>query len=125
LTTGRFPGSRDSAFVDRCRAFFVLQLKLQRPRVIVALGAYVPAFLAPLSHELTAWTTGHSFGELDKQDLALVRSATFRSAEHTCAIVALTHPSLRLANVGRRRWREATGHQAELLLIRAALQLTS
>jgi len=125
LTTGRFPGSRDSAFVDRCRAFFILQLKLQRPRVVVALGAYVPAFLAPLSLELAAWKAGHSFGELDKQDLALVRTATFQGAEHTCSVVALPPPSLRRANVGRRRWGAAAGHQAELLLIRAALQITS
>ena len=121
-TTGRFPGSRDRAFVERCRIFFNRQLRLQRPRVILCLGGFVPAFLAPLSRGLAEWTPGHSFGELDKRSVAVVLNARFHGADHTCPVVALTHPCLRAVNVPRRRWQKNTGHSAELLMIRTALR---
>lgn len=40
-TTGRFPGSRDEQFVERCRAFFLHQIRAQQPRVVLALGVCV------------------------------------------------------------------------------------
>src|SRR5438067_182579 len=36
--TGRFPGARDPAFVDRCVAFFGRQVTVARPRLIITLG---------------------------------------------------------------------------------------
>jgi hypothetical protein len=118
-TVGRFPGARDADFVRRCQAFFLLQLHAQRPRVILALGAWVPAFLASLAEELSDWSRVRSLIALDK--IGPVRhSVRFASTLPACSVVALTHPSLREANVGRRVYGGALGHAAELAMIRKA-----
>lgn len=122
-TMGRFPGSRDPAFIERCRLFFIRQLQVQRPRLILALGAFVPPFLAPLSPELSGWATCHSFRELDGAGLSTIAAASFAKAGHVCALVALTHPCLRPVNVGRRSWQSLRGDSAELQMVREALSL--
>ena len=48
-----------------------------------------------------------------------VRFATLGSSR--CTVVALTQPSLRGLNVGRRRYAGVQGHDAELLMLRHAL----
>jgi len=123
-TTGLFPGSSNSAFVSRCRLFFIRQLQVQRPRIILALGAHVRAFLAPLSPELSGWATCDSFRQLDAADHSTVAAATFAPADHTCALVALTHPCFRPANVRHRRWRTLRGDLAEVRMVRHALSTT-
>jgi len=122
-TTGRFPGSRDPAFVQRCQEFFIRQLQVQRPRLILALGAFVPPFLAPLSPELSGWGECSGFRGLDEAGLSTIAAASFAQADHGCALVALTHPCLRPANVGRRSWQSLRGDAAELQMVRHALHL--
>jgi uracil-DNA glycosylase len=124
-TTGRFPGSHDPPFVHRCQQFFIRQLQVQRPRLILALGTFVPPFLAPLSPQLSGWAKGGTFAELDKADLSMIPEASFAGADHVCALVALTHPSLRPANIHRRRWQSLSGHAAEVQMVRYALSLAS
>ena len=119
--TGRFPGSKDSEFTDRCRDFFIRQLQAQRPCLVLALGGYVPPFLAPLSPELSDWAKWRSFPWLDKKHRAIVPAASFPQANHTCALVALTHPSFRPSNVWRRRYGRLWGHAAEVAMVRQAL----
>lgn len=50
--THSVPGMRDAGFVNRCRSFFLIQLQVLQPKVILALGTKVPAFLSPLSDDL-------------------------------------------------------------------------
>ncbi len=121
-TTGRFPGSKDPEFVKRCRQFFIRQLQVQRPRLILALGAYVPPFLAPLSPELTVWDRWYGFRKLDEVGRSTIAGASFPSAGHGCDLVTLTHPCLRPANVGRRSWQSLRGDAAELQMVRHALR---
>ena len=59
-TTGPFPGARDAEFVAHCRRFLARQLSVQRPRLILTLGAVAPYVLAPLSRELDIWTAPRS-----------------------------------------------------------------
>ena len=121
-TTGRFPGSRDKNFVERCRQFFLLQLEELRPRLILTLGNYVPAFIAPLSPSLTAWRDITRLVDVDNQG-PVVNDARFPSLEGVQpTVVALTHPSLRGSNVHRRRYRGYTGHGAEVEMLREAIQ---
>ena len=117
-TTGRFPGSRDLPFVERCRVFFTRQLQAQRPRLILTLGAFVPPFLAPLSPQLSDWAIWRGFRKIDLAGLSTVAAASFTDANHICALATLTHPCFRPANVSRRRWQSFNGNSAELEMVR-------
>lgn len=117
-TTGRFPGSRDSGFVDRCRHFLLRQIAAQHPATILTLGAWVPAFIAPLSSALARWTNLATMNAVDTAG-PVILGAEFGSSGATCTVIALTHPSLRGPNVGRRQHDGVTGHAAELAMLRA------
>jgi hypothetical protein len=116
-STGRFPGSRDPAYVHRCQQFLLRQLEAQQPRMILTLGAYVPAFLAPLAEKLRLW---QNVTRLSAIDPPVVRDVEFDGADApSCSVVALTHTSMRGSNVHRRRYAGFVGHEAELAMIRA------
>jgi hypothetical protein len=116
-STGRFPGARDPGFVERCRGFLIRQLSAQRPALVLTLGAWVPAFAAPLSQQLAHWREIRSLAQLDAAG-PVVHGVRFVGANvPTCSVVALTHPSLRGPNVGRRRFGALAGHAAEVAMI--------
>jgi uracil-DNA glycosylase len=120
-TTGRFPGSRDPAFVERCRQFLLVQLETQRPRVILTLGTYVPAFLAPLSPTLVRWRGVASLTAIDRAG-PVVHDVNFPAVPALSpSVVALTHPSLRGSNVRHRTYGDLRGHDAEIAMLRDAL----
>ena len=116
---GTFPGSRDSGFVERCREFFLHQLRLQRPRLVLTLGQHVPRLLAPLSPALKPWNSADGFGSIDAAGAAVVRSAHFhcdKAMLHT-TLVALVHPCMRNSNVHRRCYGDRRGDLAEQQMI--------
>ena len=45
--------------------------------------------------------------------------------EHQCSVVALTHPSMRPINVGRRRYRDMQGDLAEIGMVREGMAAVS
>jgi hypothetical protein len=119
---GQFPGSKDSGFAERCRAFLRLQLAAQRPSVVLTLGTWVPAFVAPLSPRLAQWRGATSLAKLDAVG-SVVHDALLAGANAPpCSLVALTHPSLRGPNVGRRRFGSLNGHAAEVAMISEAIR---
>ena len=119
--TGRFPGSRDPAFVDRCRKFLLRQLSTQKPSVVLALGSFVPLFLAPLSPQLRQWESARTLTAVDIAG-PVAHEVTFSGSDApACSIVALTHPSMRGSNVHRRRFEQLSGREAELAMIHEAL----
>jgi uracil-DNA glycosylase len=116
---GTFPGLRDSGFVERCRKFFLHQLRLQRPRLVLTLGQHVPRLLAPLSPALKPWNSAQGFRSMDAAGAAVVPSAHFHCDEamlHT-TLVALVHPCMRNSNVHRRRYQDQRGDLAERRMI--------
>lgn len=119
-TTGRFPGAEDAEFVARCREFFLRQLAAQQPLTILTLGAWVPAFLAPLAGQLADWVGVRSLSEIDRRG-PVRHYVEFASSVTPCSVVALTHPSLRGSNVHRRRYGDLFGHAAEVKMVREAL----
>ena len=126
---GAFPGAKDAAFVERCRAFFRRQLAVQKPRLVLTLGVHVPPFLAPLSSELEAKWRGEkgplTFTQIDGNGGGLIET-TVRDAdgvERELVWVALTHPAQQWPNVKRRRWGELEGLAAEEALLRAGVTL--
>jgi uracil-DNA glycosylase len=119
--TGRFPGSRDRDFVDRCRKFLLRQTATQRPRVILTLGTWVPRFIGPLSPQLSVWNRATTLRAIDACS-PIVYDVVFTGLEvPPCVIVALTHPALRGPNLWRRRFGSHVGHEAEIALLQAAL----
>ena len=119
-TTGQFPGSRDPQFVARCQEFFLLQMHAQQPRVVLALGKWVPSFLAPLSNRLSGWSGARSLIAIDEIG-AMQHDVSFGEGLASCSVVALTHPSLRGPNVSRRTYRGSRGHPAELRMVAEAI----
>jgi hypothetical protein len=125
-TTGRFPGAGDADFKQRCRSFLIEQIRAQRPRLILALGSWVPEFLAPLSPDLAAWSRIQSLKTLDAAGLPLIAGVKFNGvADHECSVVSLVHPCHRPLNVHRRKWRTWTGDDAEVEMLKHAHQSTA
>lgn len=120
-TTGVFPGADDVAFVDHCTRFLLEQLRAQRPSLVLTLGVHVPPVLGTLSPELAPWTTARGLRHLDHAG-PVRRAVTFDGIPgFTTTVVALVHTSLRHASVRHRTYEGATGHAAEVRMLRDAL----
>jgi hypothetical protein len=128
---GRFPGASDPKFVTRCGEFLAFQLKVQRPRVVLTLGRFVPPHLAALAKLLKSkgWGSLKRFADLDKNKCPLVHKVQFEAVDSViCSVVALLHPSHRAgANLQRRRYNKLKGDAlkgdaAEVAMVRDALE---
>jgi uracil-DNA glycosylase len=113
-------GSRSEAFRATCLSFFLRQLELQEPRLILCLGAQVARFLAHCSSDLQAWSGG-SFASIDSTNSGVLFNVGFGDRQPVPAVVALVHPSFRSANIGRRRYRNDRGEAAEQALLIEAI----
>lgn len=119
-TTGPFPGRTDATFVAWCRSFFIEQLRVQRPRLIITLGVSVPPGIAPLSRQLEDWGRGIGIRHLDSVG-ALRRDVSFDGLpSYVTTVVALIHPSLRHASLRHRRFGSLSGDDAEVALLKSA-----
>lgn len=116
-STGRFPGSKDAAFTERCCRFFLLQLKVVQPRLIIALGKRVPQFLLSVTRDLAPWRNCKTMTQIDAVG-ALQRNIMFLSVDGVVATVAVvTHPSILGVNLKRRRYKGLVGRRAEVALL--------
>jgi uracil-DNA glycosylase len=122
--TGKFPGARDPIFVKQCIDFLAAQIQVAQPRVILTLGKEVPLLLAELSPDLkSVWAGAKNLSELDARAVALVPAARFAGLPAPAVVVALTHPSQRPLNIGRRCYKGLHGDEAEQALLKEALAL--
>jgi hypothetical protein len=122
--TGNFPGASDPDFVKRCQGFFLTQLAMQKPSLILTLGAYVPPFLARLSPQLKVWATFGGFRKADANNVALISGVEFSVAGMgPCVLAAIVHPSFRKLNIRHRKWDSFSGEEAEVELVREAVRL--
>lgn len=125
-TTGVFPGASDVAFRRHCQDFFVRQLAVQRPRLVLTLGVQVPPVIAGLSGQLAPWGEARGIKHIDRVG-ALRTDVAFAGLDgFTTTVAALLHPSLRSASLRHRRYVEQSGvvrvgNEAELALLRDAL----
>ena len=108
--TGLFPGARDPEFVQRSARFFERQMEVMKPKLIVTLG------LAPL-----AALGKHVFHVPTPPTLSRCVDVyrDLPAAHGRVALVALTHPSLYFANVGRRRFQSHLGQDAEREMVQS------
>jgi hypothetical protein len=124
VSKGRFPGESDLGFVARCREYLAEQLKVQRPRVVLTLGCFVPPLVAPLAPQLSKWSHPKlTLAELDEQACAVAHQVEFEGTNSViCSVVALVHPSYRRVNVKHRRFQSHSGDEAEIAMVRNALK---
>jgi uracil-DNA glycosylase len=120
-TTGPFPGAASPGFVKRCEDFFLRQVEVQRPALVLVLGAQVPPFLARLAPKLERWAFFKTFPARDASDSSLIEGVTFGAMVYPCVVASLVHPSFRPSNIRHRRWRTFAGDAAELALVSEAL----
>jgi hypothetical protein len=131
---GRTPGCQDAVYLKFCQQMFFYQLGVQRPRLIVALGKWVPLFLAKLDQKnLKHWESG-GFTQRDKAIEgrgAVVDSASFgivdeagRVSEHKCVVASILHPCQRKLNLGCRSYDGLEKDDAEIKILADALRLS-
>jgi uracil-DNA glycosylase len=124
ISTGPFPGARDPSFVAMCLAFLVEQLKAASPRLLIVMGMRTPRHLAALAPELRVWAPIHSFRDLDLSGTALVPRARVQGVKAPFTVVVITHASLARSNRRHRRYRGLFGTDAEMTLLRDALEVS-
>jgi hypothetical protein len=120
-TTGPFPGRLDRGYCEFCRDFLVKQISTQRPTLIVTLGIYVPQFLASLSPQLHQWAAKSGLKHLDAVGPVKTRVTFDRLPGFATTVVALSHPSMRGANLRHRHYDGFVGDAAEMQMLRDAL----
>jgi uracil-DNA glycosylase len=125
--TGVNPSRSHKPYANLCATMFEHQIGVQQPKLVIALGTYVPPFLAKSAPAtLGAWKQT-SFEKRDK-DFALA-IATFPAVcpdgsigDQTCVVASILHPSMRDANLDRRSYEGLTGDKAEVKLLGDALE---
>ena len=124
-STGPSPGMVDPKFVEHCQLFFLgKQLPVQKPRLILVLGAEARKFIAQLSPDLAEWKECKTFTGLDDSVVGPVVKKVRFNGSKPVTVVALVHPSRRKGNVWRRRYRGKKGEAAELAMLEDALRLS-
>lgn len=119
---GRFPGADDAAYVERCRDLLCAQIRTMKPRLVLTLGRYVPAFIAPISPQLSHWKSRRTYKDLDARGPAVSEVHLADGTAPPFGVAALVLPSRRPGTVGRRRFGRRSGHNAEVAMVRAALE---
>lgn len=122
---GPSPGAKDPEFRGRCESFLVTQIAVQKPQLILVLGGVAREFITSQSSDLAAWTRCESFPKLD--DSGPVKCGVrFHDSQGQAGpatvVVALVHPCMRGSNLRWRRYRGSTKNDAELAMLRDALE---
>lgn len=115
---GKFPGFKDQGFVSRNIEFLLFQINTIKPKLIITLGKYSAEMVSKLSHDLNSWRNSKALRE---SDIGLKDGVKINGNIFTC--VALEHPSMRNSNVKRRRYRGSVGNEAEVRMLRDALNI--
>jgi uracil-DNA glycosylase len=97
----KYAGRTDQRFRTACLNFLSHQIHIQRPRLIVTLGRFVPPLLAYASSDLKAWAdrcrgSDPMLTRKNMDENPILRFAQFDigdGRQHGAAVVAISHPS--------------------------------
>ena len=117
---GKSPAFKDPVFIKNCQDFFLIQLKIQKPKAIIVLGKFTAQVLAGTADDLKGWSKINSFSILDEQNIQIKKDVIFQNGIKS-NLVILTPPSYRQAYVFRRQYDGFEGHSAEIKMIEAIL----
>jgi hypothetical protein len=118
--TGKSPAFKDKIFINNCRNFFLYQVELQKPKIILVLGIHVATFLSNTSKDLECWNKIKNFKDLDAENIQKI-NAVFNNGVKS-NVILLTHPSFRNLNVNRRKYKNYIGHDAEIQMVKEAIE---
>lgn len=118
---GKAPAFKDEGFIKQCQEFFLYQLEIQKPKIILVLGKQVAQFLSPLFDEkdLYGWKRS-TIKSLDTDGKAVISKATFKNKIES-TLVLLTHPSM--PNAHRRQFGHVKGKEAEFGMVSTAIKM--
>ncbi|MFO7597809.1 MAG: hypothetical protein R6W92_15880 [Desulfocurvibacter africanus] len=119
--TGQTPGWLKSSFAGECQAFLNKQVLFQKPKLIVALGGFVPEFIAE-SGAVKAWKGCQKLEMVRSKDQ--LQRGLFREdgQVHECQIVSILHPSY-AGNYKKLYGDHEAGKQIEIDLLSKAKML--
>lgn len=118
--TGKFPGFKDQGFVTRNIEFLLFQIDTIKPNLIITLGKYSAELVSKLSDDLNSWRYNNALRE---PDIGLKKDVKINGNIFTC--VALEHSSMRNTNVKRRRYKGFIGNEAEVSMLKDALNIVN
>jgi hypothetical protein len=108
--TGRHKAflEKEEQFLEECREFFIEQLKAQKPKLIIGLGAHIPKFLSGTSKNLECLSKITSLSKIGKSvEENLFNDVVFDGfTGYKTNIIFITHPSFYDRNVIYRLGRE-------------------
>ena len=117
--TDKNPAEKDPRFVAECRNLLIKQIRLQQPKLIIALGKYAIEFLAPLVKATADLSKIKTFVQLDIQELSGLKNVIFEQIdEYKTNIAFVTHPCIWHGNVWRRKFATNEGLAAEVQLVK-------
>jgi hypothetical protein len=123
-SVGESPGRRDLDFKRQCWEFLAYQIRLQKPRLILSLGRFVPDMLSRLSPELSNWRNDGDphWNEIDQAGPLRTDVPFVVLGDTRITVCALTHPDRAWLNYRQRTYgpyRDETG------LLRAAVRMAA
>jgi hypothetical protein len=95
---------KNAFFLSQCQEFFIEQLKTQKPKLIIGLGAHIPLFLSKTSIRLGHLSRITSLSQIgDTLEKNLFKEVIFNGiTDYKTNVIFITHPSLYHSNVVRR-----------------------
>lgn len=116
--TGPSPALRHPDFIQACSSFFIKQLKVQQPRVILCLGMIPFKLLSLVSSGLRMRSIGiGTFPELDERKMNVIPGVQFDAVpDKQFVVVPLTHPCYKL-NSSKRVISKLDGIHTEIELL--------
>jgi hypothetical protein len=82
-------------FLEECRNFFIEQLNLQKPKLIIGLGAQIPRFVSGCSNDLNELSHVYSYKDLNKKVYTNIK---FTDTKFKTNLVFIHHPSSYISN---------------------------
>ena len=119
VATGKSPAFKSKSFVKDCQDFFLYQLELQKPKVIIALGLNVAKFLSDTSTDLIDWRNIPNFESVDNENQQIKLNVKFNN-DIVSNVALLMHPSARKYNLVTRKYRDKFGIEAQAQIIQDA-----
>jgi len=109
----------------KCQEFFLTQLEFLKPKLIIVLGKPAANFLGDFQNNkiLLPWKN-FSYKKMDLSNEQLKKNVVFNlnKGNLKTTIVSIVHPCYRLRNVGMRSYNNSNGNEAEVNMIKDAMQ---
>lgn len=120
--TGRSPAFKYPEFIDACRNFFLMQIQVQQPKVILVLGINTARFLSDTAPGLRCWNDLTGFKQIQDDTIQVRMNVAFNN-NIVSNLALLMHPSFRNVNLRHRIYQGLQGNDAEVQMVRDALIL--